>query len=115
MSTGDTVPGVDATPYKGNDTYEVEFVCINGHVGVYKGRKECICDFGWKTTFMPGTRQNPKYQKCNKGISIYEYLPAAVKIYYDPLLDLPYPHPADPDYWPKILINYLRRFKYAIL
>jgi hypothetical protein len=88
MSTGDEVAGVNARPYAGNDTYEVEFVCIHGKVGVYKGRKECICDFGWKTTFVPGTRQNPKYQKCNQGITIYEYLPAVLQIYYDPLLDL---------------------------
>jgi len=29
-------------------------------------------------------------------------------------LDLPNPHPADPDYWSKILIIYLREFKYSI-
>ena len=74
----------------------MEFVCINGKVGMYKGRQECICDFGWKTRYVTGVRSNPKFQKCNQGISIYEYLPAALQIYYDPLLDLPYPHPADP-------------------
>lgn len=64
---------------------------------------------------MPATRQIPKYQKCNKGISIYEYLPTVIQIFYDPLLDLPYPHPADPDYWSKILIIYLREIKYSII
>ena len=29
-------------------------------------------------------------------------------------MDLPYPHPADPDYWSKILINYLKQRKYSI-
>lgn len=71
MSTGDNVPGVNATPYSGKDTYEVQFDCIHGHVGIYKGIQECICDFGWKTSYMPGTRQNPKYQKCNTAITIY--------------------------------------------
>lgn len=39
MSTGDEVPSVNATPYDGKDAFEVEFVCINGKVGMYKGRK----------------------------------------------------------------------------
>lgn len=64
---------------------------------------------------MTGVKNDPKFQKCNTGISIYEYLPAVVQIYYDPLLDLPYPHPADPEYWYKILVNYMRTFKYSII
>ena len=115
MSTGDNVLGVNSTPYAGTDTYEVEFVCINGKVGIYKGRKECICDFGWRTEYEAGVRTNPKYLKCNAGISIYDYLPISLQIYYDPLIDLVYPHPADPDYWSKIMINYVRQFKYSML
>ena len=53
-----------------------------------------------------------KYHLCNKGISIYEYLPTSAQIYYDPLLwDLNYPFAADPEYWGKILVYYLKKYK----
>jgi hypothetical protein len=38
-----------------------------------------------------------------------------LQIYYDPLIDLEYPHPADPEYWSKIMINYVRQFKYSLV
>lgn len=82
---------------------------------MHKGRKDCICDFGWKTEYVTGVRTNPRYQKCNTGISIFDYLPTSLQIYYDPLIDLQYPHPADPEYWSKMLINYVRQFKYSLL
>jgi hypothetical protein len=42
-------------------------------------------------------------------------LPTSLQIYYDPLIDLEYPHPADPEYWSKIMINYVRQFKYSLV
>ena len=71
MTSNDIVKGIDSTPMKSKYVQEVQFECINGYVGIYKGLPDCICDFGWKTSYWAAEVVNPTYPKCNKGILIY--------------------------------------------
>jgi len=86
ITNGAIVQGIDAKPTQ-NKTYPIKFICENGYIGTHLGLTDCICHFGYKTEYVwKGLDSDNSQRKCNKAMTIYEFISTAFQIYYDPAL-----------------------------
>ena len=114
--TGTEALPVDAPePSPDTQLMPVTFFCKHGRVVTYLGRPDCRCHVGY-TSYLEKSWSGKEaaVMKCQSDVPFLYYLPFFLQIYYDPAYDNQFPHPADPSFWTKTLIHYLKQAKYAL-